>query len=91
MTPGQCAAARRILDWSARELARRANTSSATIIRFERGETETPNRAVLDNVRRAFDAAGVTFDHPSRPATNTVARVEVVKLEDGSSIYFSRS
>lgn len=33
--------------------------------------------------------AGVTFDRPSRPCSSAVARVDEVKLEDGSTIFFS--
>jgi transcriptional regulator with XRE-family HTH domain len=60
MTPAQCRAARGLLDWNQDDLAREASVSVVTIRNFERGKS-SPQRASLEVIRRALEAAGVEF------------------------------
>jgi transcriptional regulator with XRE-family HTH domain len=60
ITPGQCRAARGLLDWSQQELANRAQVGVVTVRQLEAAAHE-PRRATLDVIRRCFEAAGVEF------------------------------
>lgn len=60
MTPGQCRSARILLDWTHAELAKRAGTSPSSISRYERGEGIS--RRLHENLRQAFEAAGIRFE-----------------------------
>ncbi len=60
MTPAQCRAARALADWSQQQLADAAGVGNATIRNFEAGRS-SPQRATLDVLRRALEAAGVIF------------------------------
>jgi transcriptional regulator with XRE-family HTH domain len=60
ITPGQCRAARGLLDWSQQELATRAQVGVVTVRQLEAGAHE-PRRATLDVIRRCLEAAGVEF------------------------------
>jgi transcriptional regulator with XRE-family HTH domain len=60
LSPAQCRAARALLDWHQRELTRRSKVSQKTIADFERGRT-TPWVRTLDDLREAFEAAGLRF------------------------------
>lgn len=60
MTPAQCRAARGLLRWNQDELASSAQVSIVTVRNFEL-EKSTPQRASLDVIRRALEAAGVLF------------------------------
>jgi DNA-binding transcriptional regulator YiaG len=60
MTPAQCRAARGLLDFKQDELARAAGVSVVTVRNFERGKS-TLQRASLEVIRRALQAAGVEF------------------------------
>jgi len=60
LLPEQCRAARALLDWSQRELARKSNVSQKTIAELERGKTIPWARTVID-LHRAFENAGVKF------------------------------
>jgi transcriptional regulator with XRE-family HTH domain len=60
MTPAQCRAARGLLSWSQQKLAESAKVGNATIRNFEAGRS-MPQRATLDVLQRAFEAAGVMF------------------------------
>jgi transcriptional regulator with XRE-family HTH domain len=60
MTPAQCRAARGLLKWNQDELAGKASVSAVTIRNFE-NERSSPQRATLDVMRRALEAAGVQF------------------------------
>jgi transcriptional regulator with XRE-family HTH domain len=60
MTPGQCRAARGLLDWTQQELADRAGVGIVTVRQLEAGTTE-PRRATLEVVRRALSSAGIEF------------------------------
>ena len=60
MTPGQCRAARGLLDWTQQELADRAGVGIVTVRQLEAGATE-PRRATLEVIRRALSSAGIEF------------------------------
>ena len=60
VTPAQCRAARGLLDWSQQDLAKQAGVGIVTIRQLEAG-TNTPRRATLEVVRRAFEEAGIEF------------------------------
>lgn len=55
----QCRSARALLNWSAADLAQAAKLGSATVRRFESGQTVQPES--IDTMRRALEAAGVLF------------------------------
>jgi transcriptional regulator with XRE-family HTH domain len=58
ITPAQCRAARGLLDWSQAHLAQQAGVGVVTVRQFE-ADAQTPRRATLDVIARAFEAAGV--------------------------------
>lgn len=60
ISPPQCRAARALLSWSQQELAHAARVGVVTVRQFESGGT-TPRAATLDVMKRALEAAGVTF------------------------------
>jgi transcriptional regulator with XRE-family HTH domain len=66
ITPGQCRAARGLLNWSQRELVERSGVSQAAIANFERGAS-IPYPRTLKDVRETLENAGLEFlaDEPS--------------------------
>jgi transcriptional regulator with XRE-family HTH domain len=66
MTPDQSRAARGLLDWSQAELAARSNLSESTVRDFEKGR-RIPSINNLAAIRRALEAAGVTFIDGDQP------------------------
>ena len=56
----QCRAARGLLGWSQADLSRASKTATKTIADFERGARE-PYARTLDDIRGAFERAGVEF------------------------------
>lgn len=60
ISPGQCRAARGLLDWSQEKLAEQSGVATATIRQLESGIHE-PRRATLYVVLQAFEKAGVEF------------------------------
>ncbi len=60
MTPAQCRAARGLLKWNQDDLAERASVSVVTIRNFE-NEKSSPQRATMEVIRRALEAAGIEF------------------------------
>lgn len=60
LTPGQCRAARALLDWTQDDLALRAEVSRSTVRGFEGGQHEM-HRATAAAIRRAFEAAEIVF------------------------------
>jgi transcriptional regulator with XRE-family HTH domain len=58
LTPGQCRAARGLLDWTQQQLADQARVGVVTIRLLEAGQT-LPRRATLEVIQRAFELAGV--------------------------------
>ena len=59
MTPTQCKMARVAMDWTGKDLAARAKIGSATVARYELGESIHPDK--LEAMQAAFVAAGVVF------------------------------
>jgi transcriptional regulator with XRE-family HTH domain len=66
MTPSQCRAARGLLNWTQDEMASAARLSVVTVRNFE-NEKSTPQRATLDVIQRALEAAGVEFTNGEQP------------------------
>lgn len=60
MTPAQCRAARGLIRWTQPDLASAAGVSDVTVRKFE-NEQSVPQRASLDVMRRALEAAGCIF------------------------------
>lgn len=60
VSPGQCRAARGLLDWSQQDLADRAGVGIVTVRQLEAGSNQ-PRRATLEVIQRAFESAGVEF------------------------------
>ncbi len=60
LTPGQCRAARALLDWTQDDLAARAEVSRSTVRGFETGRHDL-QRATAAAIRRALEAGGVAF------------------------------
>jgi transcriptional regulator with XRE-family HTH domain len=75
MTPSHCRAARALLDWTQQEIAHLARVSVVTIRNFE-NQKSTPQRATLDVIQRAFEAAGVEFTNGDRPGVRLVGPTE---------------
>jgi transcriptional regulator with XRE-family HTH domain len=64
--PSQCRAARGLLTWTQDEMASAARLSVVTVRNFE-NEKSTPQRATLDVIQRALEAAGVEFTNGEQP------------------------
>jgi len=60
MTPGQCRAARGLLNWTQGSLAKAAGVSDVTVRNFENGKTSL-QPASLSVIRSALENAGVRF------------------------------
>ncbi|MDF2371978.1 MAG: helix-turn-helix transcriptional regulator [Rhizobiaceae bacterium] len=60
ITPGQCRAARALLDWSRNQLATSSKIALRTVVDFERG-ARTPRVLTLDAIRRTLESEGVIF------------------------------
>jgi transcriptional regulator with XRE-family HTH domain len=59
MVPVQCLLARTALGWGVRDLARAAEVSPDTVMRFERGATVKASTA--EAIQRTLKTAGVIF------------------------------
>jgi predicted transcriptional regulator len=62
ITPGQCRAARGLLDWSQQELADQAGVGIVTVRQLEAGANQ-PRRSTLEVITRAFETAGIELIH----------------------------
>ena len=60
MNPAQCRAARGLLRWTQPDLAKASGVSDVTVRKFE-NEQATLQRASLQVMRQAIEAAGVIF------------------------------
>jgi transcriptional regulator with XRE-family HTH domain len=60
ITPAQCRAARALLGWSQKDLAKRSRLGIVTIQNFETAKTE-PVAGTLVLLRQALEKAGVEF------------------------------
>ena len=83
MTPGQCRAARRLLNWTQYELAA-AEVGEATVRDFE-NERSTPQDATLMMMRGALEDCGVEFTNGRQPA------VKMKLLEHGHKVRLRRT
>lgn len=82
----QIRAARGLLGWSQKELARRSGISDVSIINYEKGK-RTPHQNTLNKIIYAFEAGGVDFteDGGVRPRQS---RVITYKGRDGFIRFF---
>ncbi len=83
MTPAQCIAARKLLDWSARELATRSGHATTTITAFETAKTRT-NPAIVRSLEKVLSDNGIVFV-PSKQA-RADARAVGIDLDDKSRV-----
>jgi DNA-binding transcriptional regulator YiaG len=60
ITPGQCRAARALLDISQGELAARAECGLSTVVDFERARREV-SQAAVRGIQKALQSSGVEF------------------------------
>ncbi len=69
MTDAQLRAARGILAWSVKDLARACGVSASTIRRIENGETQNVHQKRLIRIRHTLEEAGIDFlyPHDSKP------------------------
>jgi transcriptional regulator with XRE-family HTH domain len=84
VTPAQCIAARMLLKWSTRELARQTGTAASTIQKFENGGRNT-HQFVVDRIRQTLVTAGIEFI-PSETAHDAAAQARAIELSDGSGV-----
>jgi len=87
VTPAQCSAARRLLDWSANELARRSGIAATTVAAFERNSKRT-NEATMRVMRYALEDAGIVFVKAG--SGDVDAFITECSLSDGSMIRLTR-
>ena len=64
ISPGQCRAARALLDWTQDELARKVGVALRTIRDFENSRRQ-PLKVVRTAIQQAFEQSGIEFldDH----------------------------
>src|SRR6266849_5445700 len=84
MTPSQCRAARGLLNWTQDEMASAARLSVVTVRNFE-NERSTPQRATLDVMQRALEAAGVEFTNGGQPGVRLVNAAAAWSAEPASA------
>jgi DNA-binding XRE family transcriptional regulator len=60
VSPGQCRAARALLNWTQDELARKVGVALRTIRDFE-NERRQPLRVVRNSIKQAFEQSGIEF------------------------------
>jgi transcriptional regulator with XRE-family HTH domain len=79
MTPAQCRAGRGLVRWNQDDLAREAAVSVVTVRNFE-NEKSVPQRATLEVMQRALEAAGVEFiaENGGGPGVRLKKRSETV-------------
>jgi transcriptional regulator with XRE-family HTH domain len=73
ISPEQCRAARRLLNWSAARLGARSNLSEGTILKSEEGRwiLSANDQAAI---RAALEAAGVEFTNGDQPGVRLRSR-----------------
>jgi transcriptional regulator with XRE-family HTH domain len=81
ITPGQCRAARGLVGWSQDQLVEASGVTRATIANFELGK-RAPYERTLDELRRAFEAAGVIFVEENGEGPGVRLRKNVRVIED---------
>ena len=60
ITSNQCRAARELINWTQADLQKKSKLGIETIGNFERG-TGNPTQRTLDDIKRAFEDAGIEF------------------------------
>jgi transcriptional regulator with XRE-family HTH domain len=85
MTPSQCRAARGLLNWTQNEMASAARVSVVTVRNFE-NEKSMPQRATLDVIRRALEAAGVEFTNGEQPGVRLTKAAAAHSAEPDSAL-----
>ena len=60
ITPGQCRAARALLNWTQVELAKKVGVALRTIRDFE-NERRQPLKVVRSSIQQAFEQVGIEF------------------------------
>jgi transcriptional regulator with XRE-family HTH domain len=83
MTPSQCRAARGLLNWTQDEMASAARLSVVTVRNFE-NEKSTPQRASLDVIQRALEAAGIEFTNGEQPGVRLAKAAAARSAEPAS-------
>ena len=73
LTPEQCRAARGLLDWTQRDLAKASGITRHTITRFE-GSKHVPHPANRALLREVFEAAGIAFIEPGETGVGVCFR-----------------
>lgn len=87
MTPAQCRAARGLIRWNQDDLAREAAVSVVTVRNFE-NEKSAPQRASLEVMQRALEAAGVQFTNGGQPGVRMkVATMPLEQFLNTLSLY----
>jgi bifunctional ADP-heptose synthase (sugar kinase/adenylyltransferase) len=61
MTPGQCRAARALLNWSQADLGKRATLAKWSVVTFENGKSDKMHPNHVKWLQRAIESAGVRF------------------------------
>ena len=91
MTPSQCRAARGLLNWTQDEMASAARLSVVTVRNFENGRS-TPQRATLDVMQRALEAAGIEFTNGEQPGVRLTktAAAHIAESASASSSTIAR-
>jgi transcriptional regulator with XRE-family HTH domain len=84
MTPSQCRAARGLLNWTQDKIASAARVSVVTVRNFE-NEKSTPQRATLDVIQRALEAAGVEFTNGHQPGVRLTKAAAAQSAEPASA------
>jgi transcriptional regulator with XRE-family HTH domain len=85
MTPSQCRAARGLLNWTQEEMASAARLSVVTVRNFE-NEKSMPQRATLDVIQRALEAAGVEFTNGEQPGVRLTKAAAAHSAEPDSAL-----
>lgn len=80
----QIRAARGLLGWSQKELAKRSGISDVSIINYEKGK-RSPHQNTMDKIIRAFELGGVDFTHDGgvRPRKSRVVFYDGFDDESG--------
>jgi transcriptional regulator with XRE-family HTH domain len=87
ITPGQCKAARGLIDMDQAELAVLSSISRNTIVDFEKAK-RTPGTNNLAAIQRALEAAGVEFTNGGEPGVKLrkVVKGDRVRIKAGSAL-----
>ena len=65
LSPKHIRAARAVLGWGVRDLAKKADVSTNAVTRLEGGQDV--RKSTADKIQAALEAEGVTFENSGRP------------------------